>query len=53
MKTNPQKMRATTPISRLVKARKVKGLVMGSADVQIDSKEIVEAIRRDRIVAAR
>lgn len=33
---------------RLVRARRVKGVVMGAADVEIDSKEIVDAIRADR-----
>ena len=34
--------------SKLVRARKVKGLVMGSDEVEIDSKAIVDAIRADR-----
>jgi hypothetical protein len=34
--------------SKLVRARRVKGIVMGSEDVEINSKEIVDAIRADR-----
>jgi hypothetical protein len=34
--------------SKLVRARKVKGVVMGAADVEIDSQAIVDAIRADR-----
>jgi len=34
--------------SKLVRARKVKGIVMGSADVEIDPAEIVDSIRADR-----
>lgn len=34
--------------SKLVRARKVKGIVMGALDVEMDAQEIVEAIRADR-----
>jgi len=34
--------------SKLVRARKVKGIVMGSADVEIHPAEIVDSIRADR-----
>jgi hypothetical protein len=34
--------------SQLVRARRVKGIVMGSEDVEINSKEIVDAIQADR-----
>jgi hypothetical protein len=34
--------------SKLVRARKVKGIVMGAVDVEIDPTAIVDAIRADR-----
>ncbi len=34
--------------SKLVRARRIKGIVMGAEDVEIDSKEIVDAIHTDR-----
>jgi hypothetical protein len=34
--------------SKLVRARRVKGIVMGSEDVEINSNEIVDSIRADR-----
>jgi len=34
--------------SRLVRARKVKGVVMGAQDVEMDPEAIVAAIRADR-----
>ena len=34
--------------SKLVRARKVKGMVMGAADVELDPAAIVDAIRADR-----
>lgn len=34
--------------SKLVRARKLKGIVMGAADVELDSQAVVEAIRADR-----
>ena len=34
--------------SKLVRARKVRGLWVGAKNVKIDSKAIVDSIRRDR-----
>ena len=34
--------------SKLVRARRVKGIVMGSEEVEIDSQTIIDAIRADR-----
>jgi hypothetical protein len=34
--------------SKLVRARRVKGIIMGAENVEIDSKEIVDAVRADR-----
>ncbi len=40
------KLVSTAP--KLFRARRVKGIVMGAKDVEINSKAIVEAIRADR-----
>lgn len=34
--------------SKLVRARKVRGVVMGAAEIEIDSAAVVDAIRADR-----
>jgi len=35
-------------VSKLVRARRVNGIVMGSKEVELNSKVIVDAIRSDR-----